>query len=114
MVTNANLQRDLASEEFAHGVRQGFWELIDQTETKLFIRMYAPDESSYLLSLACDCYGDEPLEGRFVDPETRQVVASAWPQGNAVFEQWVKFRNDHFICWREDRGGIRHHFDWKA
>jgi hypothetical protein len=114
MASAAKLQRDLNSEEFAHGVRQGFWELIERTDAKLYIRMFAPDERSYVLSLACDSYWDEPLEGHFVDPVTRQVMASAWPEGNAVFEQWVKFKNHFFICWPEDRGGIRHHSDWKV
>lgn len=109
------LDQDLASDAFAHGVRQGFWEFVERTEAKVFIRMFATDGRSYLLGLAYDSYGEEPLEGLFVNAETRQVVALAWPQGNQTFEQWVKFNGeDHFICWQEDRGGIRRHPDWKA
>jgi len=114
MAVATKLEQDLASAEFAHGVHQRFWELVEHTDAILFIRMYAADGSSYLLSLNAASYGGEPLEGRFVDFESRQVVASAWPQGNSVFEQWVKFKNDFFICWQEDRAGIRQHPEWRA
>jgi hypothetical protein len=107
------LDQDLASEEFANGERQRFWEFIERTDSKVFIRMYAADGRSYVLALDCTSYGDEPLEGLFVDPETRQVLPSAWPQGDSTFEQWVKFKNDHFICWREDRRGLQQHPNWR-
>jgi hypothetical protein len=111
------LVEDLNSTEFQHGVQQQFWELLkhDVTSETVYVRLNSPDNRSYVISLLCDHYGEQAIHGRFVDPATLQCVASAWPQGDQVFEQWIKFRDapGHlFICWDQDRGGIGHHQDW--
>jgi hypothetical protein len=52
-----------------------------------------------------------------VNPQTRKVDLAAWPDGNAEFEKWIKFRaNPQFICWDQDRGGIDtgRHTDWQG
>lgn len=111
------LTDDLSSTEFQHGVRQQFWELLKQdldTET-VYVRLRAPDDRSYVIAFLCNHYGEQAIDGRFVDSETLQCVASAWPQGDAAFEQWIKFKDapGHlFICWDQDRSGIGHHQEW--
>jgi hypothetical protein len=113
------LSEDINSAEFQHGVTQGFWELVLQERDKdlLYVRLHAPDERNYMVRLQCDMYGTQPIDGRFVDPVNLLCVASAWPQGNSMFEQWIKFKEGNgnlFICWDQDRGGIAQHPDWHA
>lgn len=108
-----SLDDDLASSEFQHGVSQGFWELVKRDGDLVYINMHAPDERSYVLKLACERYGSQALDGKFVDPKNLTCVASAWPKGNATFAQWVKFTEGNlFICWDQDRTGISHHQNW--
>lgn len=109
------LAEDLASEAFEHGVAQRFWELARRDGDVVYVRLYAPDERNYLIRLACDSYGAQAIHGGFVDPVSLQCVASAWPQGDSIFSQWMKFAGDNlFICWDQDRGGISHHQEWFA
>lgn len=109
------LTTDLNSPEFLHGTGQRFWELVEQSGMVIFICLYAADKRGYIARFDCDSYGAEPIACRFVDTATRQCVASAWPQGNSTFEQWVKFREGNlFICWDQDRLGISHHPDWRC
>ena len=112
---NAQLADDLDSELFQHGCKQGFWELVAQENLIVHARMNAPDGSFYILRLDCADYGAEPIRGQFVD-ENRAPSLTAWPRGNAVFEQWIKFKDANpFICWEQDRTAIeRCHQDWKA
>jgi hypothetical protein len=114
MADSAKLLAHLQSEEFEHGVRQRFWALQEVCGSTVYVWLFAPDDRSYLIELDCFGYGDAPIRGRFVDSATRQCVSSAWPQGNATFEQWIKFSRDFFICWDQDQAGIEHHSDWKA
>jgi hypothetical protein len=108
------LDEDLTSPEFQHGVDQLFWELVDRSGSLVFVRLFAPDGRSYLVRFACEKYAEQPLDGRFVDEQTRVCIESAWPRGNAVFEQWIKFKSPHlFICWDQDAGGISHHENWR-
>jgi hypothetical protein len=112
----ADLQRlidDLSSAEFQRGIEQEFWELVDRQEWKVYVRLVAADGRVYVVELDCAGYRDEPIHGRFVDPATRQCVASAWPQGSGAFTGWVKFTGELFICWDQDREGIQRHPDWR-
>jgi hypothetical protein len=109
------LGADLESGEFQHGVFQRFWELVDRAEDVLYVRLYAPDDRTYLVELKCADYDREPIGGRFVDQTTRQCQESAWPRGDGVFSQWVKFTaGTLFICWDQDRYGIDRHPEWRA
>ncbi len=116
MATNlGNLEADLCSPEFRHGVDQLFWEMVDRSSNVVCIRLFAPDGRSYLARFTCEGYGDEPMDCKFIDPDTRQCVEAAWPRGNSIFEQWIKFKHPNlFICWEQDAGGIKQHPDWRA
>lgn len=115
MAEYQRLLEDLAAPTFSHGVEQGFWELVEFSGWIAHVGLHAPDGRSYMAELTCTGYGDEPILGRFVDPTTRQCVASAWPTGNGTFNGWVKFSgNDLFICWDQDREGIQRHQEWKG
>ncbi len=108
------LALDLASPEFRHGVEQRFWELVERADETVYVRLFAPDDREYLAQLRCEKYGDEPIEGKFVDPETRACVESAWPIGNPTFEQWVKFKSPNlFICWDQDADAVSRHQEWR-
>jgi hypothetical protein len=110
-----DLQADLESAGFRHGVEQGFWQFVGRSGPLLCVRLFAPDDRSFLLELECSSYGAEPLRGRFVDEQTRMCVATAWPRGNPTFQQWVKLDPGNlFICWDQDRVGIQHHADWRG
>jgi hypothetical protein len=108
------LIEDLSSPEFQHGVDQLFWELVDRSDAAVFVRLFAPDQRNYLARFTCEKYGEQPLDCKFVDEQSRACVESAWPRGNATFEQWIKFRSPHlFICWDQDASGISHHENWR-
>jgi hypothetical protein len=114
MASIDDLIRDINSEEFQHGVSQGFWEFQERSDWLLYVILRAPDDCEYLARLDCSSYGDEPILGQFVDLKTRQCIASAWPKGDSVFAQWVKFEPGNlFLCWDQDRAGIKHHPDWR-
>lgn len=114
MATIDELIKDIESEEFLHGVSQGFWKFQERSDWVLYVILYAPDDCEYLARLECSSYRDEPILGQFVDPTTKQCVASAWPKGDSVFAQWVKFDPSNlFFCWDQDRAGIKHHPDWR-
>jgi hypothetical protein len=109
------LGRDLSSAEFNAYVEQGFWKVVERDENILYVLLCAPDERSFLARLDCSEYWDEPIHGTFVDLENRQSVPAAWPDGNTHFEQWIKFKSSPgFICWDQDREGLRHHLEWKT
>jgi hypothetical protein len=108
------LRNDLESPEFSHGADQLFWALVERTGAVVYVRVFAPDDRTYLARFTCEKYGEEPIDCKFVDSASRQCVESAWPQGDAAFEQWIKFKAPHlFICWDQDASGIRHHEDWR-
>lgn len=105
---------DLESSETKHAIEQGFWEIVFRKGLFVYVCMFAPDDRSYVIELDCNEYGNEPIAGRFVDKETFLSVESAWPRGNNTFAQWIKWEKAHlFICWDQDRLGIKHHPDWK-
>ena len=107
------MNEDLESPDFHHGVQQGFWKLVRRDNDVLYIELYAPDDRSYLARLTCDCYGTQPIDAKFVMPETLTVSEAAWPKGNNVFNGWMKFAGtDLFICWDQDRTGIARHPEW--
>jgi len=109
------LLRDLDSPEIRHGVDQGFWQIERREDLRVYVRVFAPDEQVYLVEFDCNGYGDEPIAGRFVDPENHRCLAAAWHQGDGVFTQWVKYDPAHlFLCWDQDRLGIEHHPDWRS
>jgi hypothetical protein len=109
-----HLLADLGSEEFQFGVVQRFWELTERVDMVAYLRMFAPDDRVYLLRADCATYGDEPIRGQFVEPVSRQSVASEWPTGNPPFDQWVKFKpGELFICWDQDKEGIKRHSEWR-
>ena len=111
--TNEQLLDDIGSQEFTHYVDQEFWKLLKTSEFLVYVRLFAPDDKTYVMQLDCSSYGDEPILGQFVDEVTKQCVTTAWPRGNSNFEKWIK--PDHmFICWDQDRAGITHHADWRA
>jgi hypothetical protein len=115
MDASAQLLADLNSDDFAHGVAQEFWKFDKRVGTTVYVTMFAMDGDRFLLETQCDRYGDEPILGRFVDPQSYTCVSSAWPIGNEVFGGWFKWQpNDLFICWPGDRGGIQRHADWRA
>jgi len=108
------LGADLISAEFTHGVDQQFWKLIERIGDIVYIRLFAPDDRSYLARFTCTKYGAEPIDCKFVDSETRQCIEAAWPRGNDIFERWIKFKHPHlFICWEQDAGGLTHHPEWR-
>lgn len=111
--TDPQLLADIASEEFTHYVTQGFWEWLETSGSLLYVRLFAADDRTYVMQLDCSSYGTEPIWGRFVEEGTYRCVPTAWPRGNATFEQWVK-HEQMFICWDQDRGGLTHHTDWRA
>lgn len=109
------LGRDLASAEFAGYVRQGFWDLVERDQDTAYVLLHAPDSRSFLARLECSRYWDEPILGCFVDAKDRVPNSSAWPDGNASFEQWIKFKSTPgFVCWDQDRQGVQHHPEWRA
>ena len=111
---NDKLDDDLASPEFQHGVDHLFWELVERSGDRVYIRLFAADDRPYLAEFNCTSYGQEPIECRFVDPATHQCVESAWPHGNGTFEQWIKFKSPNlFVCWDQDAAGLRHHPEWR-
>lgn len=114
MANSEQLQEDLLSAEIAHGGVQQFWRFVDRADDLLFFELTAIDGAKYMIRLDCTGYGDEPIDGKFVEPSSRACVARAWPNGNSTFEQWVKFKDPHlFICWDQDRTGIARHPDWR-
>lgn len=117
MVSKTQLQKDLESDDFLKGVENAFWELDSVIGSRVFVWIFDPDTHSYLMELECSLYGDQPIRGWFVDPVSRKCELHAWPQGNHVFEGWVKFKSDPaFICWDQDRGAIDigGHTDWRS
>jgi hypothetical protein len=109
------LARDLSSPEFAAYVAQGFWELAKREGHIVYVLMYAPDGRTFLARLDCSDYWTEPITGGFSDPADLMEKPAAWPDGNAHFEQWIKFKGTPwFICWDQDGRGIQHHQGWKA
>lgn len=114
MADTSRLILDLESKEFEHGVHQRFWELVERAEWFVYVRLYAADDRTYIIELDCTNYGEEPIRGRFVAEKSRECRSDAWPHGNAAFGQWVKFKDPElFICWDQDRDGIRHHAEWR-
>lgn len=104
----------LAAREFTDGVDQEFWRLIERRGERLYLEVWAHDGVSYVLELECDRLEAEPIRGRFVDPDTFESRADAWPRGNETFAGWFKWTpNDLFICWPKDRGGVAHHAEWR-
>ena len=71
MAVSKRLEEDLRSEEVQHGVGQQFWRLVDCVGDLLFFELAARDGTKYLIRLDCADYGDEPIEGKFVDAATR-------------------------------------------
>jgi hypothetical protein len=111
--TSDRLAADLASAAFQNGVHQELWELVARSGDALDVRIAAPDSAWYLLLLDCTNYWEQAILGQFIDPQTRQCVASAWPQGDGTFQQWIKFSPGNlFICWDQDRTGISKHSEW--
>ena len=107
------LHRDLSSAAFLAGVTQRFWDLRQRDGLVLYIGLFASDGAEYMLRLDCNGYGMEAIEGLFVDSGTRACIEAAWPRGDGTFSQWVKFTgSDLFVCWDQDRGGIRRHAEW--
>lgn len=110
----SRLNEDLESVAFRDGVEQAFWRLESRSGDVLYLTMIAPDGLEFLLEAVCDGYGQEPILGRFVDPKTRACRPDVWPQGDAPFENWIKFQPGHlFICWPQDRRGIGQHPEWR-
>jgi hypothetical protein len=108
------LDRDIGSASFVAGVDQRFWRLERRDGLTLYVTLLAFDGTEYLLRLDCRDYGEEAIEGLFVDSETNTCVDKAWPRGNGTFSQWIKFTgSDLFVCWDQDRGGIRRHAEWR-
>ena len=109
------LGRDLASPEFAAHVEQGFWSFVERDKDTVYVLLHAPDGRKFLARLECDNYWNEPIRCTFVAPQDRQSEPKAWPDGNAYFERWIKFKGTPwFICWPQDRQGIEHHKEWTA
>lgn len=109
------LDSDLASSEFMDGVKQEFWSLPERVGDFVYITLFAPDGRTFLARFDCKSYWSEPIECLFVDPQSRNVDIRFWPDGNQVFEGWIKFKGaPPFICWDQDRGGIGHHAEWKV
>ena len=112
---NDRLGKDLCSAEFSAYVEQGFWKLVERDKDVVYVLLCAPDERTFLVRLDCSQYWDEPICGVFVDPVDRQLKSEAWPDGDTNFEQWIKFKGSPwFICWDQDREGLRHHADWRT
>jgi hypothetical protein len=109
------LERDLRSTEFQHGVEQRFWALLDRDLDIVCVKFFSRDDEAYVMRLECDGYGQQAIGGKFVDPITRACVSPAWPCGNQRFGDWVKWQPGNlFICWPGDRYGIVHHPDWAS
>ena len=107
------LQLDLESKEFQHGVEQCFWALLERKDHLVYMTFQARDGTIYVMQLECTGYGKQAIGGKFIDPRTRACVSNAWPQGNGTFGGWVKWdANNLFICWPGDRFGIEHHQEW--
>lgn len=114
MADRQRLLDDLGSVAFVRGVEQGFWEPAEVHEWIVYVRLHAPDGRTFLGEFDCTGYGDEPIRCQFVDPDAHQRIPSAWPRGNGVFNGWVKFSGTElFVCWDQDREGIRHHPAWR-
>lgn len=112
---NDQLQRDLESGEFNHGVEQRFWALLERDGHVVYMKYWARDGAIYVMQLDCTGYGKQAIGGRFVDQKTRACVSEAWPRGDGTFNGWVKWdSNNLFICWPGDRFGLEHHQDWVA
>ena len=109
MAAMSDLANDLASVEYLHGVEQGFWDLPERDGDVVYVNLYASDQRSFLARLDCSSYWEKPIGCLFVDPQTKTVDLSCWPDGNTVFQQWIKFKPQPqvppFICWDHDRGG---------
>lgn len=98
-----------------HGEKMNFWRLIHRSPDTLFFSMSTHCEDSYVLRLKCDNYFDEPIKGQFVDANSFELDANAWPQGNGTFGGWIKWQPSNlFICWPGDREALNHHKDWRA
>lgn len=109
-----DLDAALASAEFAHGERQGFWHLVERRGEVLYVEVFAYDGVTYVLELQCDRYGFEPIRGRFVNSKTFTCQTEAWPRGDGTFGGWFKWDAANlFICWPGDRGGVEHHAEWR-
>jgi len=103
------------SGEVQRGEISGFWRFLERVGDVLYFDVHAWDGDRYVLALTCDGFGEEPIRGLFVDPDTRQCVTEAWPKGNEKFAGWFKWEPaNFFICWPGDRGGIEHHQEWRA
>jgi hypothetical protein len=111
------LGTDLASPEYLHGIEQAFWGQPDRDGNTLYISVHAPDGRTFLGQFDCSNYGTQPIRCLFVNPATRQVDLKFWPDGNAEFEKWIKFKAARpFICWPQDRGAIDigNHTEWQS
>src|SRR2546427_895546 len=98
---------DLAAAEFKEGEKSGFWRFVCRRGDLVYMEVFAWNGDEYLLELTCDHYRSKAILGRFVDHETFQCIATAWPQGDGTFGGWFKWQPEHlFICWPGDRGGI--------
>ena len=114
-VPGDQLQKDLESEEFRHGVEQRFWSLLDRSGDVLYVKFFPRAGDPYVMRLDCDEYGNRAIGGKFVDPATRTCISSAWPCGGPPFSGWIKWEPSNlFICWPGDRYGIQHHPDWAS
>lgn len=111
----SNLSAALESVQVQRGETSGFWKFRERNGDNVYFEVFAWNGDSYVLELACDRLGDEPIRGRFVDFITKRCVSEAWPTGNPTFAGWFKWDSPNlFICWPGDRGGIEHHADWRA
>lgn len=105
----------ITSIEVQRGEASGFWRFLYRVGDVLYFDIHAWNGDKYVLELTCDRFSEEPILGRFVDADTRQCTADAWPKGNEKFAGWFKWEpSNFFICWPGDRGGIGHHGDWRS
>jgi|CXWL01.1.fsa_nt_gi hypothetical protein len=109
------LQHDLESEEFQHGVEQRFWALLERKDHLVYMNFQTRNGTTYVMQLDCTDYGNQAIGGKFIDPQTRACVSNAWPKGDGTFGGWVKWdASNLFICWPGDRFGIAHHQEWAS
>lgn len=116
MAECAKIDLDAALEDgrIQRGEASEFWRCRERDGHIVYFNVTAWDGDCYLLELSCDRFWDEPIRGRFADPDTKQCLSSAWPRGDQTFAGWFKWDPSNlFICWPADRGGIEHHTDWR-
>lgn len=79
----------------------------------LYLSLPARDGQRYRIQFLCDSYRSKAPDPVFVDDNGSKMTRSAWPRGDAYFDQYIKPPPHCFICMPLSRTGLEKHPEWR-